>query len=139
MGERLPDICKTVILNAPVTRVWEAVSTAQGIAGWWLPNTLEPIVGHEFVLNAGPYGDSPCTVTEVEPFKRIGFDWDQDWHLTFELADLGDGRTAFTLTHSGFAEDKRTAFGQPHSVVRRIMDGGWERHVMERLAGYVAR
>ena len=88
-NETLPEIRKTVVLDAPIEKVWEAVSTAEGIAGWWMGSTFQPVSGHEFVLHAGPYGDSPCKVTGLEPIVKMGFDWDKDWHLTFELKDLG--------------------------------------------------
>ncbi len=133
----LPDIRKTVIINASVARVWSAISTSAGIAGWWMDNTFQPGLGQEFILHAGPYGDSRCQVTEWEPMTRLGFDWDTDWHLTFELRDLGGNSTEFTLIHSGFDAEKSTAFGQAHAVVRRIMDGGWEKIVGEKLPYYV--
>jgi uncharacterized protein YndB with AHSA1/START domain len=130
--EALPEIRKTIVLNAPIEKVWEAVSTADGIASWWMPNTFEPILGHEFVLHAGPYGDSPCKVTELDPPRRVGFDWGKDWHLSFELKRLED-KTEFTLIHSGWDPEKVTEFGQPHPMVRDIMDSGWENIVKEKL------
>lgn len=133
MTKPLPEIKKTVILNAPLDRVWEAVSTSKGLALWWMKNDLEPVKGHRFVLHAGPYGDSPCVVTEVEPLKLLKFDWDKDWQVKFELRALDDGRTEFTLTHSGWDADKKTKFGQDHSGVREIMNGGWDNHVMQNL------
>ena len=138
MNSPLPEIRKTIVLNAPIERVWHAVATAEGLAGWWMTSTFEPVIGHNFVLHAGPYGDSPCTVTELEPMHRVGFDWDNDWHLTFELTDLGDGTTEFTLIHSGFDAGKSTRFGQPHHVIRDMMAEGWERHVSVNLRDYVA-
>ncbi len=133
----LPEIRKTVVMNAPVEKVWKAVSTSEGIGAWWMPNTFKPELGCEFVLNAGPYGDSPCQVTELEPMTKVGFDWDKDWHLTFELKNLGDNKTEFTLIHSGFEVEKSTPFGQPHSIVRETMDGGWEKIVKEKLPSFV--
>ncbi|MEB6550486.1 SRPBCC domain-containing protein [Heyndrickxia sporothermodurans] len=120
----LPDIRYTIILNAPIEKVWKAVATSEGIAGWWMPNTFEPVLGKEFVLHAGPYGDSPCKVTELDPPNRVGFDWGKDWHLAFELKEV-DGKTEFTLIHSGWDADKVTEFNQPHTVIRGIMDKGW--------------
>ena len=133
----LPEIRKTVVINAPIEKVWKAVSTSDGIAAWWMENTFEPVLGHEFVLHAGPHGDSRCKVTELEPISRVGFDWNSDWHLTFELRDLGDNKTEFTLIHSGFDAEKSTSFGQPHTAVREIMDGGWEKIVKERLPSFI--
>ncbi|WP_425388166.1 SRPBCC family protein [Alicyclobacillus ferrooxydans] len=133
----LPEIRKTVVINAPGEKVWQAISTSEGIAGWWMENTFEPIPGHEFILRAGPYGDSRCRVTEFEPMHKIRFDWDTDWQLTFQLAALDNSQTEFTLIHSGFDEKKSTLFGQQHTAVREIMDGGWEKIVKEKLPSYV--
>lgn len=133
----LPEVRKTVILNASVEKVWKAVATSRGIAAWWMDNTFEPVVGHEFVLKSGQFGDSPCKVTELDPPNRLGFDWGKDWHLEFLLKALEDGKTEFTLVHSGWEADKLTEFGQPHPVIRGIMDGGWESIVKKNLVEYV--
>jgi uncharacterized protein YndB with AHSA1/START domain len=134
--ENLTEIRKTIVLNAPIEKVWQAVSTSEGIAVWWMPNTFEPVLGHEFILLAGQFGDSPCKVTELEPPYRLGFDWGKDWHLVFELKSL-DEKTEFTLIHSGWEADKATEFGQPHSMIRTIMDGGWDKIVNEKLPAYI--
>ncbi|KAF0993832.1 SRPBCC domain-containing protein [Geobacillus sp. TFV-3] len=133
----LPEIRKTIVLNAPIEKVWKAVTTSEGIATWWMPNTFEPILGHQFVLHAGPFGDSPCKVTELDPPNLLGFDWGKDWHLTFVLKALEDGKTEFTLIHSGWDAEKTTEFGQPHTVVRKIMDDGWENIVNQKLPAYI--
>jgi uncharacterized protein YndB with AHSA1/START domain len=134
--ESLPEIRKSIILNAPIEKVWKAVSTSAGIAAWWMPNTFEPVLGHEFILHAGQFGDSPCKLTELNPPYRLGFNWGKDWHLAFELKSL-DGKTEFTLIHSGWEADKATEFGQPHAIIRSIMDGGWDKIVKEKLPSYI--
>ncbi|MCL4395200.1 MAG: SRPBCC domain-containing protein [Chloroflexi bacterium] len=120
----LPDIRKTIVLNAPIDRVWNAVATSDGLAAWWMPNDFKPALGHEFVLHTGQYGDSPCKVTEFDPPNRLGFDWGKDWHLAFELREVG-GKTEVTLIHSGWDSDKVTEFKQPHTTIRGVMEGGW--------------
>ncbi|GIN59159.1 hypothetical protein J8TS2_34780 [Lederbergia ruris] len=135
--ETLPEIRKTVVIDAPIEKVWKAISTSDGIAGWWMPNSFEPVLGKEFVLHAGQYGDSPCKVTELDPPNRVGFDWGKDWHLSFELKQLEDGKTEFTLIHSGWDAGKVTEFGQPHTAIRGVMDGGWEKIVKEKFPAYI--
>ncbi|MFS0612968.1 SRPBCC family protein [Lederbergia ruris] len=135
--ETLPEIRKTVVIDAPIEKVWKAISTSDGIAGWWMPNSFEPVLGKEFVLHAGQYGDSPCKVTELDPPNRVGFDWGKDWHLSFELKQLEDGKTEFTLVHSGWDAGKVTEFGQPHTAIRGVMDGGWEKIVKEKFPAYI--
>ncbi|WP_039044189.1 SRPBCC domain-containing protein [Sporosarcina sp. ZBG7A] len=127
--DKLPEIRKTIILNAPIEKVWKAVSTSEGLDAWWMPNTFEAFLGKEFVLHAGPYGDSPCTVTELEPPHRLGFDWDKGWHLTFELKELDGQQTEFTLIHSGWNAEQGT--------VRETMNGGWESVVKVKLPAYI--
>lgn len=128
-----PQIRKTVVIHAPIKKVWTAVATSEGIASWWMPNNFEPIVGHDFILQTGSFGDSPCKVTEIDPTNRIGFDWGKDWHVEFDLKELEDGKTEFTLIHSGWDAEKVTEFGQSHSIIHGIMDTGWEKIVKEAL------
>lgn len=130
--ETMSEIRKNVLINAPIEKVWEAVATSEGIASWWMPSTFEPIVGKEFILHAGQYGDSPCKVTELNDLDRVSFEWGKDWQLTFELKQQ-DEKTEFTLIHSGWDGEKITEFGQPHAVVYSFMAGGWEKIVNEKL------
>ncbi|MCE5173404.1 SRPBCC domain-containing protein [Paenibacillus profundus] len=131
----LPDIRQTLVLNAPIQKVWDAVATSEGIAAWFMPNNFQPIEGYEFELNAGPFGMSPCKVTEIAPPNRLSFNWGKDWTLTFELVDL-DGKTEFTLIHAGWDADKVTEFGQSHAMVRDRMNQGWT-GLQQSLAAYV--
>ncbi|MFW5433514.1 SRPBCC family protein [Paenibacillus apiarius] len=131
----LPDIRQTLVLNAPIQKVWDAVATSEGIAAWFMPNNFQPIEGYEFELNAGPFGMSPCKVTEIDPPNRLSFNWGKDWTLTFELVDL-DGKTEFTLIHAGWDADKVTEFGQSHATVRDRMNQGWT-GLQQSLAAYV--
>lgn len=135
--EALQDIRKTIVLKASIEKVWKAVATADGIASWWMPNNFAAVVGKEFILQTGQFGDSPCIVTDVEPPHRVGFDWGKDWHLEFQLKQLSDTTTEFTLIHSGWDLNTMTEFGQPHSIIRGIMNGGWEKIVNEALVNAV--
>lgn len=122
--QTLPDIRQTLVLNAPIQKVWNAVATSDGIAAWFMPNDFEPVEGHQFHLEAGPFGKSPCKVTVIDPPNRLSFNWGKDWTLTFELAEQGDN-TEFTLIHGGWSAEGLTEFGQPHMDVREKMNGGW--------------
>ncbi|BBH24578.1 hypothetical protein Back11_59230 [Paenibacillus baekrokdamisoli] len=133
--QSLPDIRHTLVLQAPISKVWEAVSTSEGIAAWFMPNDFQPIEGHEFEINAGPFGMSPCKVIEITPQTRMAFEWGKDWKITCELVDQ-DGKTEFTLIHSGWNADTITEFGQPHTIVRGFMDQGWN-GIINALRTYV--
>lgn len=131
----LPDIRQTIVLKAPVQKVWSAVATAEGIAAWFMPNNFEPVEGYEFHLEAGPFGKSPCKVTIIDPPNRLSFEWGKDWTLTFELVEQGD-QTEFTLIHGGWDADKVTEFGQAHALVRENMNEGWV-GLAKKLVAYV--
>ncbi|PQP84312.1 SRPBCC domain-containing protein [Paenibacillus sp. PCH8] len=131
----LPDIRQELLLGAPIENVWEMVSTAQGLGTWFMPGNLEPMEGHEFILEAGPFGQSPCQVTEVHPPHKLSFRWGKDWILTFQLHEQPEG-TEFTLIHSGWDADKRTEFGQAHAMVRERMEQGWV-GIVQKLAQVV--
>lgn len=133
--ETLPDIRQTLVLNAPIQKVWEAVSTSAGIEAWFMPNDFRPVLGQEFTLRS-PYGDSPCKVTELDPPNRLSFAWGKDWQVTFTLKDL-EGKTEFTLVHSGWSAETKTEVGESHTVVRDRMEDGWGSAVLPRLRKYV--
>jgi uncharacterized protein YndB with AHSA1/START domain len=97
----LPDMEHSVVLDYPVQAVWGAVASAEGLAGWFMPNSmvLEPM--REFTLHAGPFGDSPCRVSEVADLSHWSFKWDDDWMVIFRVQSLGSNRTRLTLTHGG--------------------------------------
>jgi uncharacterized protein YndB with AHSA1/START domain len=132
VNKKLPDIKRTIQLKASIEKVWQAVATADGIAAWFMPSDFQPELGYEFHLEAGPFGKSPCKVTELEPPRRLSFTWGKGWQLTFELSEV-DGGTEFTLIHSGWHEDMVTEFGQSHTEVRERMSQGWV-GIVDKLA-----
>lgn len=134
-GGSLPDIRRTLLLNAPIEKVWEAVATSEGIAAWFMPNNFESKEGFEFVIQAGPFGASPCKVIEVNRPYRLSFKWGKDWTLSFELVEVG-GQTEFTLIHGGWNAEEVTEFGEAHSIVHPRMDHGWG-GLVQKLASYV--
>lgn len=124
--ETLADIKQTVVSEAPVQKVWDTVSTSEGMATWFMPNDFKAEVGHPFHLQS-PFGPSPCKVLEVEEQHKISFSWDTDgWVVTFLLKDLG-GKTEFTVIHGGWGEPERVIgkAGEKASVIRERMNFGW--------------
>ncbi|MDF2083611.1 SRPBCC family protein [Bacillus pseudomycoides] len=130
----LQDIKQTVIFEVPIQKVWNTVSTSEGIASWFMPNDFEPKVGHEFHVQS-PFGPSPCKVLEIDEPHRLSFSWDTDgWVVSFVLKDLGD-KTEFTLIHGGWkqADTILPKANEKSSVIRDRMAGGWVTIVNEKL------
>lgn len=123
---QLEDIKQIVIYNAPIQKVWNYVSTSEGIAAWFMPNDFQPVVGHEFHFQT-QFGPSPCKVLEVEEPNQITFTWDVDgWVVSFLLKDLGD-KTEFTLIHGGWktADEILPKAQEKSGIIRDRMNGGW--------------
>ncbi|MGQ3379667.1 SRPBCC family protein [Priestia endophytica] len=126
MEYTLQDIKQTVVIEAPIQKVWEQVSTADGIAAWFMPNDFLAEVGHEFHLQS-PFGPSPCKVTELDPPNRLSFTWDTEgWFVSFILKELEE-KTEFTLIHGGWKQrdELMNKANEKASVIHGRMSGGW--------------
>ncbi len=110
-----PDrIERTMDLEHPIERVWEALTTAEGLAGWFGTTA-------EIDLRPGGKGDlyfadhdlhGPFEVRVIEPPTRFAFNWhvpglpDDDPRRTFvefTLEKTASG-TRLILVESGFAQ-----------------------------------
>lgn len=127
----LPDIERTIIMDAPIEKVWKAISTSEGLASWLMPNNFKLEMGYEFTFQSEPKngwdGIVHCKVTEITPPTRLGFTWcgnNMEQYVSFELVKLEAKKTQFTLVHSGWTEK--------NAIIRNIMYEGWG-HITEDL------
>lgn len=130
----LPDIKQTATFNAPIQKVWDSVSTSEGMSAWFMPNDFKAEEGHEFHIQS-PFGPSPCKVLVIDEPHKLSFAWDTDgWVVSFLLEEKGD-QTEFTLIHSGWKEEDAIVgkANQKAQDVRDRMNGGWVGIVNERL------
>lgn len=114
----------------PPARVWEAITTPEQLAAWWVPGDIAPVVGHRFLLEMPGWGNVACEVLEVVEHERLVHTF-ADWTLTWRLVSEGLGTRVF-LEHSGFDLDRpgdRFAFDH--------MGPGWRDEVLPRLAALV--
>lgn len=124
LHNKLPDIVRTIIMDAGIEKVWKAISTSDGLAAWFMPNNFQPIIDYEFTFKSQPQrgwdGIVHCKVKELQPPNKLGFTWsgnNLEQYVTFELKALSDGRTEFTLVHSGWSEE--------YAELREVMYDGW--------------
>lgn len=122
----LPDITQTVIVAAPIQKVWNSISTAEGISAWLMPNDFQAQVGYEFTIHS-PFGPSPCKVLEMDQPHKLSFQWDTDgWFITFLLKEIGS-QTEFTLIHGGWKNREAIVpkAKKSNADVHDIMAQGW--------------
>lgn len=120
----LPDIERTIIMDAAIEKVWKAVTTSEALASWLMPNNFQLEMGYEFTFQSVPKngwdGIVHCKVMEITPPTRLGFTWcgnNMEQYVSFELVKLTETRTEFTLVHSGWSEENK--------MLRDIMYDGW--------------
>jgi uncharacterized protein YndB with AHSA1/START domain len=133
-SNHLQDIKQTILLDAPVQKVWEKVTTSEGIASWLMPNDFKPEVGYVFHIQS-PFGPSPCKVLEIDEPHHLMFSWDTDgWIVSFDLKEVGN-KTEFTLIHGGWKTPDTiiSKANAPSSAIRDEMEKGWIGIVQERL------
>lgn len=127
-------IRRSMILKAPLARVWQALATPEGLSSWLMPNDFRPVVGAQFTFNAAPDGNwngiVQCQVTDIQELRRIAFTWSEMPNfpptlVTFELHEIGD-QTEVRLIHS-----RRELLPQDYTS---SLDKGWGCNMLRRLA-----
>ncbi len=97
-------------INAPREKVYEALTTQQGLSGWWTPETkATPEVGSIARFAFGPDYFKEMKIEELEPPNRVkwlcvkGY---KDWigtTMTFELQP-DEKETLLFFRHDGWKE-----------------------------------
>lgn len=128
------DITVTKHIHAQPAAVWAALTDPGRLATWWAAGDVQPVVGHTFRLDMGPFGKQLCEVLAVEPEHLLSYSFGAgmlDTTITWTLEADADG-TALTLEHAGF--DLASEMG---STAYRGMGGGWPM-IVDRLATLLA-
>lgn len=105
-------------LNHPPEKVWRALTDPALLAQWLLPVVdLELKIQAAFRFQAPPQpgwdGIVHCRFREIEPQKKLSYDWvvgDIDTVVTFTLTPTASG-TRLSLVQSGFKPHQKQAFG----------------------------
>ena len=135
-------------LNAPVARVWKALTDVDQMREWYLPcwrqdewsgQKFKPEVGFEFefvVEHEGNAYHHLCKVTEVIPQKKIAYTWRYkgepgDSLVIFELFADGD-KTRLRLTHTGIE-----TFPKTPAYARENFEAGWTTLIDSELRQFV--
>jgi uncharacterized protein YndB with AHSA1/START domain len=97
------------VYNAPINRVWEAITDLEKMRQWYFPTLVEfePEVGFETMFDVphnGKVFPHIWKVIEVVPNKKISYEWKFGGYpgnsvVSFELFE-DDDKTKIILTHS---------------------------------------
>jgi uncharacterized protein YndB with AHSA1/START domain len=134
------------IYNAPVSRVWKAITNKEEMKKWYFEDMdqFKPEIGTEFEFEAGNDEKQylhQCKVTEVIENKKISYTWKYRDHqgnslVTFELFPEGSNKTRLKLTHAGletFPSTTNKDFGKESFAT------GWEHFIGKQLKEFVEK
>ena len=129
-------------LDAPVGRVWTALTDVNEMRQWYFDlKEFKLEIGFEFefvVEHEGNNYHHLCKVTEVIPQKKIAYTWRYkgepgDSLVTFEIFPEGD-KTRLRLTHSGIE-----TFPKTPAYARKNFEAGWTQIIGSELKQFVER
>jgi uncharacterized protein YndB with AHSA1/START domain len=142
------DIVVEDVVPQPPEKVWKALTTAELIGQWLMPNDFEPVVGKRFTFKTKPIGDwdgvVQCEVLEIVPHRRLVYSWKGgsdsnnsasnygsklDSVVTWTLQPEGRG-TRLRLVHTGFRSPQ-------NDFAYDAMSSGWGR-IMGRISEIAA-
>ena len=134
------DIVVEDVVPQPPEKVWKALTTAELIGQWLMPNDFEPVVGKRFTFKTRPIGDwdgvVQCEVLEIVPNRRLVYSWkggadsndsgsnygsQLDSIVTWTLQPEGSG-TKLRMVHAGFRSPQ-------NDFAYDAMSPGWSRIV----------
>jgi uncharacterized protein YndB with AHSA1/START domain len=68
----MPNIHQEVLIAAPAKTVYDAVTTSEGLSGWWTPNSKATAqLGNVASFPFGPDYTKEMKITALEPNKRV--------------------------------------------------------------------
>jgi uncharacterized protein YndB with AHSA1/START domain len=138
-----PDrIERTLTLAHPPERVWEALTTADGLGTWFGNRAEVDLRVGGLVRLAWDSGDAATlTIERLEPPYVVGWTWPinglpendpRRTYVEFTLAPSGAG-TTLTMVESGFAQ---VPDGDPHKKAFGGNTEGWT-HELGELVAYL--
>jgi uncharacterized protein YndB with AHSA1/START domain len=148
-NNKTPETNTPIILertfNAPVEKVWQAITDIQQMRQWYFPQleTFEPKEGFETAFNVHHEGKDYFhiwRVSKVVPLKKISVEWKYKGYpgnslLSFELFPQG-GQTKLLLTHENletFNPDKYPELA-PKNFVQ-----GWTQFMDKELKEFLEK
>ena len=133
---------RTILIAAPIERVWDIVTTPEHI-GRWFGDAGAERDGDVIKMRWEEYGESELRVVRSEAPTDFAYRWDAnvagigDTLVEFTLATEGD-RTRVTVVESGWTKLRTSADEQARLQQGNV--GGWEHEMadLERYAHNVA-
>lgn len=68
----MPDICHELVIGASAEKIYDAITTQEGLSAWWTPDTkAESKVNTVTRFGFGPEYFKEMKITELKPLQRV--------------------------------------------------------------------
>ena len=105
----MADIYQDFPVQAPAEKVFQAISTPEGLNAWWTQRCAgKPQLGAIYVLWFGPEYDWRAKVTQCSPNREFELQMtnaDDDWkgsRIAFQLEESSPDKTLVRFSHTGW-------------------------------------
>ena len=105
-------ISHAIRINAPRDKVYEALTTTEGLKGWNTSDLEGDVaVGEDITLRYGDGEQFTWKISTLDDDATVVWDGvsgpgaTDGTKVIFNLADTGDGRTAIEVDHEGWPDD----------------------------------
>jgi hypothetical protein len=128
------DYTSQLTLAASADAVFDALTTVEGLAGWWTAVTGDGLTGGELTFSFGPAAQAVMRVDAAE--RGVGVRWTplscvlEDWvgtTLHFDIEPRAAGGTELRFRHAGLAQLE--CFDECRT--------SWDHFIVTSLAAYV--
>jgi len=138
--EAMASYTKTLRIQAPPRKLYEAVSTVPGLKGWWSHNTVEK--NGDITVRFSGKNFQTLRLLDPTPDKKVIWEWiaqyfpvegttqTDEWvgtRVSFDIQVNPDGSSTLLFTHIGLT---------PQVACYGICNAGWN-HALESLKSYV--
>lgn len=111
------------LLDHPPEKVWRALTMFELLADWLMPTDFEPVVGTDFVMDAG-WGRVTGTVLQVERERTLSYTWNGpglESEVTWTLTPKGMS-TLLRLEHRKIPAASKQAYHGARAGWPRFLD-----------------
>lgn len=140
MNKPLLDIRQTILINAPLDKVWTVLTEPEYVNQWLGCLRYEKSLDHVFYMQQDAAkreaddieGATHCRVLTLEKPHKFVFSWyipgtpETEVHIGLQASN---GATQVTLTHIGWDQFDSEAI----RAIRDGLEGGWKSFVLPQL------